>query len=79
MTQLTTGEKIKMLARDESDDLAFFDAFYVRSGSSRGPFCHDFLQKFSLRYLIFHLWLNVCFLLLEQRLPFIKIEVQSEL
>lgn len=53
--QLTTGEKMKMLVRDESDDLPLFDASYVRYGSSPGLLCHDFLQQFSLWYLIFHL------------------------
>lgn len=33
---------MKMLVRDESDGLPFFDASYVRYSSSHGLFCHDF-------------------------------------
>lgn len=64
---------MKVLVRDGSEDLPFFDASYISCGSSHGLFCHDFLQGFSLWYLIFHLWLNVCYFLLKQRLSFIKI------
>lgn len=76
ITQLSTGENMKIRVRDESDesesDLPFFDLSYIRYSSSHRLFCHDFLQQFSLWYLI-SLWLNVCYLQLKQRLPFIKI------